>query len=143
MLVRPLPDAHTFTSAAEMRAHYADVRKRIYGEPKKQEFKCVEVMNRSIPVEVILSEVAAFYCVSLADILVGKTSALVTIRYVSMYLACRVGKKPLRHVCKVMNFHVNTVYDGISKIQERLSHDAMLNSQLKALTSRIDQLLRK
>jgi len=143
MMIRSLPDTHTFTSAAEMREHYAAVRKRIYGISQKQKIECIDKSSRSIPFDIIISLVADFYLVSLADIISGKTSVLVRIRYITMYLACRVGKKPLRHVCKIMRVHFNTVYDGIKKIQERRHHDAVLNSELDALTARIEQLPRK
>lgn len=141
MWMRPPPDNHTFANAAEMRAHYAAVHKRIYGEISKKPRKVIgkSIVWKGVQVEAIISLVANFYRISAIDIRKSKTQSVVRIRYVVMYLAYRVARKPLRNIGNAMGFTLNTVHEGARKIQDRRLHDAVLNSEINALTLEIEK----
>jgi chromosomal replication initiation ATPase DnaA len=115
MKMIPPADTHTFSSAAEMFAHYAAVHKRIYGPAKQQEMqKIVEKpIRRGLQVETVISLVAAFYRVPVHDLLEGKTASLVRIRYVAMFLAYWFGKRPMRNIGRVMHYHINTSQQSV------------------------------
>jgi len=88
------------------------LHKRIYRPTKQQEE--VQKVNpipvlRGLPVETVIALVASFYRVPVHDVLEGKTSSLVRIRYIAMFLAYWFGKKPMRNIGKIMHFHINTV----------------------------------
>ena len=77
---------------------------------------------------------------SIPDLLEGKVSAYVRVRYVTMFLAYYSGRRPMRHIAKVMDCHLNTVCDGIRKIHDRRLHDAVLDSEMNALRAQIEEL---
>ena len=143
-MMRPAIDKHTFANAAEMRKHYAEVHKRLYGPASNGRSPVVKREGKplwvGLKVDRVLSVVADFYHIQMADLLMGKTAALTNVRYVSMYLAYHVGRKSIRHISKVMGYHFNTVLEGVQKLQFRRKCDAVLNAQVNELAIRLKAL---
>jgi len=139
MLIRVPPDTHTFANAAEMRAHYAAVHKRIYGDITKEAPKPTKIIGKKISVDSVMTITSVFYRVPIQDILIGRNPLLIRIRYIAMYLSYHVARKPMRHIGKVMGYQINTVFEGVRKIKERRVRDAILNSELNVLTRRIEE----
>lgn len=127
-----------------MKAHYAEVHKRLYDGPQREKEKPRYVDGKliwkGVSVETVITLVAKFYKVSEIDIREGKVSALVRVRYTTMYLAYYTAKKTMRHVGRIMGFHLNTVCEGIRKIGDRRLHDAILNGEINALRAQIEEL---
>jgi chromosomal replication initiation ATPase DnaA len=149
MMMKPPIDSYNFTSTAALIQHYADVHRRIYDRPKtKKEDPKFRLMRRSpvwkgVHVENIINLVAAFYKMSLTDLMHGKMPAYVRVRYVTMFMSYYGAKKPMRHIAKNMDCHLNTVCDGIRKISDRRLHDVILNSEMNVLRAQIEALGKK
>lgn len=140
MRITPPADNHIFSSSAEMKQHYKEVHDRIYCAPKFQEKIKPRPVWLGIQVEVVISMVANFYRISKTDLLLSKMPNIVCIRYVAMYLAYHVGKKPLRKISKAMGYHLNTVCEGINKIKNKRLHNPLLHSEINALRARLESL---
>lgn len=153
MLMKPLPDNHVFANAAEMRAHYANVHKRLYDRPQTepQEQRIEKPVWKDVPVEQVMALVAAFYKVSVFDLCEGSQQihpgrptranvGLVRVRHIAMFLAHNYSKTTMRQIGHVMGYQLNTVYEGVRKIKDRRLHDAVLYSETNTLIAQIEEL---
>lgn len=144
MMMQPLVDPRAWMTEAELKAHYAEIRKRLYGCPNKEVPEPQKlpkpVWKGGISVQSIIMLVAAYYKITKMDILEGKTAGLVRVRYITMFLGYHCGKKSMRHIAREMNMHLNSVCEGIGKIIRRREYDAMLDSEMNALRAQIEEL---
>lgn len=141
MLMRPPVDNHIFASSAEMRKHYKEVHDRIYCGPKEQEkIDPIKPAWMGVKVEVVISMVADFYKISENDLLLSKMPSICLKRYVAMFVAHHYGKKSFRKIGKVMGYHLNTVYEGISKIQNKRLHNPFLHAEINHLRAKIESM---
>lgn len=145
--MHPLLDKHAGKSEAEMKAHYKAVHQRIYGNPQREKEDQKKVIDNYLPpppkgiaVHRIVEVVAKFYKTSVPELLVSHVPGMIKVRYIAMYLAYYSGKKNLRKVGLAMNFHLNTVCDGIRKITDRRKYDSVMVTQMNELEEIIKRL---
>jgi chromosomal replication initiation ATPase DnaA len=141
MMMKPPADSYQFTSTAALKEHYAAVHKRLFPQQQKQDTKPdiydKQVWN-GVSVQEVIALVAEFYKTTIPDLLHGRVSGLVRVRYVAYFMAYYSGKRPLRNIAKIMGCHLNTVHDGIRRISDRRRRDAVLDSEMVALRAQIE-----
>lgn len=144
MLMKPQVDEYEFKSAADLKAHYAAIHKRLYGAPEREKPEDRVLPKhqvwKGVSVESIIDLVARFYKISTTDLLESKGASYVKVRHTAMYLAYYCGKKTLRHIGNHMDLHLNTVSEGVRKIMERRKNDLFLDREIIALKAQIEEI---
>jgi len=139
---------YSFKNAQELKDHYERVRKRLF--KPEQEIKNIvenksvlrdrEKYKKRIRIATIVAIVSYFYKTTDRDVLVGKTTQSVRYRYITMYLAYHVGGWSIADISNSMNYKQTTVYHGVLKIRDHRKVDVMLDSDLKAISLRVEKL---
>src|SRR5262245_35675827 len=136
MMMQSLKDRE-WKSAAELKAHYAAVRKRIYQpdnvyvSPKEiaKKKEIVEIKPRSreaictMQVETFVSIASMFYHMPMSDIMRGGHKAQIRVRHIVFYLARTIARKSLKHIGGVMGYQINTIYEGVHKVALKRATD--------------------